>query len=155
MIWYRLKVLIILFSIFIYSTLAFAMSKNKKNSKVNKIEIKKYSQEVHVIIPFDCSKYNHEFQGMLVMKQPTIDTIIYDNLLMAKIQNAFETFNDFIDNAKECRGNPQIQITIYYKNETKTVFLIQDYYYLINIKDRPVFKNEWSINFLKSLGGFE
>lgn len=144
------KITIAIFLLFI-SIPTFATG---KKINVEKVEIKKYSQEVHVIVPFDCSKYNHEFQGMIVMKQPTIDTVIYDKHLIEKIQNAFGNFNDFTDNSKECRGNPQIQITIYYKNK-KQVFLLQDYYYLTNVKDRPVFKNEWIISFLRSLGRFE
>lgn len=127
---------------------------NSEKLKIAKIEIKKYSQEVHVIVPFDCSKYDNEYQGMVVMKQPTIDTTIYERLLLEKIEHTLGNFNDFINNTEECRGNPQIQITIYYRGKTKAIFLIQDYYYLTNVKNKPVFKDEWCINFLRSVGGF-
>jgi len=136
----------------ISSIIAFSSFANGKDCAITKIEINKFTREIHLSGSYDCAKYDAMFASMSVYEQPFIDTVINNKNILVKFQSIFEQYK--ISSNVRCHGRPQIKITFFYKSGKQIHYYIEQYAYILNLDKEPELTDEWIINFLKLLGGF-
>jgi|SRR5690625_4872205 len=125
-------------------------------SDISFIEIRKYSDDVHISGTYDCDEFHKFYQFFSLAGVHTIDIKIKDKSVLDKFSNTFKQYNQ-LTNAEVCNGWPRIKITFVFDNGKKLIFFLEGFgsrFRILNKKDKPDIKDEELIEYLHDLGGF-